>query len=133
MRPSCFNKSTTGSRSVVQASITKGSVGSSIHWMVRNAPGNAKIKQFVQRIGHVESPAVAAFYVARVNETFVIKKAHDIGVLLANAEGYRTQWATGAAITGTRAKQIDQTQSNCDTAGEAMELLRARRTAQQGA
>lgn len=100
---------------------------------VRNAPGNAKIKQFVQRIGHVESPAVAAFYVARVNETFVVKKTHDIGVLLANAEGFRTQWATGAAITGTRAKQIDQTQSNCDTAGEAMELLRARRAAQQGA
>ena len=102
---------------------------------VRNQSVNSKIKQFVQRIGHEESPAVAAFYVERVNESFVVRKVHDVGLLLSGAEGYRTQWAEGVAITGTRAKQIDQTQSNYDTAGEAMELLRQRRAAkaQEGA
>jgi hypothetical protein len=94
---------------------------------VRNQSVNAKVKQFVQRIGHDESPAVAEFYVARVNDAFVVRKVHDVGLLLSGAEGYRTQWAAGSAMTGTRAKQIDQTQSNADVATEAMAILRQRR------
>lgn len=62
---------------------------------VRNASVNAKVKQFVQRIGFDESPAVAAFYVDRVTEPFVLRKVHDVGLLLSGAEGYRTQWASG--------------------------------------
>lgn len=94
---------------------------------VRNQSVNSKVKQFVERIGHDESPAVAAFYVDRVSDSFVVRKVHDIGQLLASAEGYRTQWASGAAMTGTRAQQIDQSQSNYDAAGEAMAILRQRR------
>lgn len=94
---------------------------------VRNQAVNSKVKQFVQRIGFEESPLVAAFYVDRVSESFVVRKMHDVGLLLAGAEGYRTQWFAGAAMTGTRAQQIDQSQSNYDAAGEAMAILRQRR------
>lgn len=94
---------------------------------VRNASVNGKIKQFVLRIGHEESPAVAEFYVDRVSDSFVVRKVHDVGLLLSGAEGYRTQWAAGVAMTGTRAKQIDQSQSNYDAADEAMAILRQRR------
>lgn len=94
---------------------------------VRNQAVNSKVKQFVQRIGYEESPAVAAFYVDKVSDSFVVRKVHDFGQLLSGAEGYRTQWASGAAMTGTRAQQIDQSQSNYDAAGEAMVILRQRR------
>lgn len=94
---------------------------------VRNQSVNSKVKQFVQRIGFEESPLVAAFYVDRVSDSFVVRKVHDVGLLLSGAEGYRTQWAAGAAMTGTRAQQIDQSQSNFDAADEAMAILRQRR------
>lgn len=94
---------------------------------VRNAPVNAKVKQFVQRIGHDEAPGVARFYVERVSERFVVGKCHEVGLLLAGAEGYRTQWATGQAMTATRAQQADKSQANFDAADEAMALIRAKR------
>ncbi len=94
---------------------------------VRNQAVSSKVKQFVKRIGYAESPEVAAFFVNAVNESFVVRKIHDFGLLLASAEGYRTQWFNGAAITSTRAKQVDQSQANYDTAGEAMTILRQRR------
>lgn len=102
---------------------------------VRNASVNAKVKLFVQRIGHAESPAVAEFYVDRVSDAFVVRKVHEVGLLLNGAEGYRTQWAAGRAITSTQAQQIDQTQSNADAADEAVAILMARRQerAEEGA
>ena len=65
---------------------------------VRNASVSAKVKQFVQRIGNAESPAVAQFYVERVTDSFVVRKVHDVGLLLSGAEGYRTQWVAGAVV-----------------------------------
>ena len=94
---------------------------------VRNATINAKVKQFVQRIGYDESPAVAAFFVSTVNEAFVVRKFHEVGLLLNGAETYRTQWATGQSMTSTRARQVDKSQSNFDTASEAMAILNKQR------
>ena len=94
---------------------------------IRNAKVNANVKAFVQRIGHDEAPGVAAFFVSRVNDAFVVRKMHDFSLLLASAESYRTQWATGQAMTNTRAQQADKTQSNFDAAQGAKALLRARR------
>ncbi|MDH4417680.1 MAG: helix-turn-helix domain-containing protein [Acidovorax sp.] len=96
---------------------------------VRNASVNAKVKQFVLRIGHDESPAVAEFYVDRVSDSFVVRKVHDVGLLLSGAEGYRTQWTAGSAMTATRAAQADKSQANYDAAAEAMALIRAKRGA----
>lgn len=96
---------------------------------LRNAKVNAAIKGFVQRIGHDESPAVAAYYVANVNDAFVVRNMHDTGLLLKQAEGYRTQWATGRSVTATAARQADQTAANLSAADEAKAILRARRAA----
>ena len=98
---------------------------------VRNASVNAKIKAFVQRIGYSESPGVAAFYVERVSDSLVVRKLHEVGLLLSGAEGYRTQWATDSAITGTRAQQIDQSQSNFDAAEQALVILHKNRQSRQ--
>lgn len=94
---------------------------------VRNAKVNANVKAFVQRIGHDEAPGVAAFFVSRVSEAFVVRKMHEFGLLLTSAESYRTQWATNQSMTATRATQIDKTQTNFNAAGEAMAILRAKR------
>ncbi len=97
---------------------------------VRNAKVNTQVKQLVQRLGE-EAAMVAEFYVYQVNERFVVQKTHDLGLLLASAESYRTQWATGRSMTSTRAQQIDSTQANASAADEAIAILRARD--QQGA
>lgn len=92
---------------------------------VRNAKVNAQVKQLVQRLGE-EAALVAEFYVYHVNDSFVVRKTHDLGVLLSSAESYRTQWATGRAMTQTRAQQIDSTQANASAADEAIAMLRNR-------
>lgn len=93
---------------------------------VRNAQVNTKVKQFVQLIGYDESPAVARFFVKRVNEAFVTRQMHDVGLLVKGASAYRTQWATNTTMTGTRARQMDQSQANYDAADEAVQILRNR-------
>ena len=100
---------------------------------LRNAKVNSAIKGFVQRIGHEESPAVAAYYVSSVNDSFVVRQMHDTGLLLKSAEGYRTQWATGRAVTTTAARQADQTAANMSVVEEAKQIARARRAARQAA
>lgn len=94
---------------------------------VRNAKVNSAVKAFVLRIGHDESPAVAEFFVTRVSDALVVRGMHDFGLLLARAETFRTQWATGQSMTATRARQIDQSQANFSAADEAIALMRARR------
>jgi hypothetical protein len=61
---------------------------------VRNAKVNAAIKGFVQRVGIADAPSIAAFYVAH-DEPFYVRKCHDTGQLLADAEKLRTEWKTG--------------------------------------
>jgi hypothetical protein len=65
---------------------------------------NANVKALVKRLGHEEAPLVAAWYVANVNEAFVVKNSHGMGVLVNQAESYRTQWAAaGVTATGAQA------------------------------
>ncbi len=64
---------------------------------VRNAKVSSQIKQFVGRLGYEESPQVADFYV-RHNDVFYTKKAHAVGLMLADAEKLRTEWATGRNV-----------------------------------
>jgi hypothetical protein len=93
---------------------------------VRNAKVNGNVRQLVKRLGHAEAPLVAAWFL-RVNERYVVQGMHDLGLLLARCEAYRTQWATGRQMTQTSAQQQDQTQSNASAADEAIGMLRARR------
>lgn len=85
---------------------------------VRNASVNARVKQFVQRIGRDESPAVARFYVDSVIDAFVLRKVHDIGLLLSGAEGYRTQWASGKTADAQPNRQEAQESRNRAVANE---------------
>lgn len=93
---------------------------------VRNAKVNANVKQLVQRLGHIEAPMVAGWFLS-VNERYVVQNMHDLGTLLAKCEAYRTQWATGRQMTQTSAMHQDQTQGNAGTADEAKALLRQMR------
>ncbi len=95
---------------------------------VRNAKVNANVKQLVQRLGHSEAALVAEWFLT-VNEAYVVRNMHDIGLLVAKAEAYRTQWATGRTMTETRARQVDKTQANLSAADEAVALLRNREAA----
>lgn len=91
---------------------------------VRNAKVSSQLKQFVKRIGFEESPQVAAFFVSHAN-SFYIRKSHDVGSLLADAEKLRMEWATGRMVTVSSAQQVDKTQSNFNAANEAIRMLEA--------
>ncbi|CAH0174902.1 helix-turn-helix domain-containing protein [Stenotrophomonas lactitubi] len=90
---------------------------------VRNAKVNTNVRDLVKRLGREEAPLVAGWFLS-VNENFAVKRMHDLGVLLAGAEAYRTQWATGRQVTDTSARQQDQTQANANAADDAKALLR---------
>ena len=85
---------------------------------VRNASVSSRIKQFVQRIGYDESPAVAGYFVDSVTEPFVLRKVHDVGLLLSGAEGYRTQWASGRTANAQPNRQEAQESRNRAVASE---------------
>ena len=85
------------------------------------------MKALVKRLGFVEAPLVAAWYVESVNEAFVLKNSHGVGVLVNQAESYRTQWARGLAITSTGAQSSDKTSANLDAIEEAKRLMKQRK------
>lgn len=92
---------------------------------VRNAAVNSQVKSFVQRIGSVEAPQVAAFFLQN-NSSWYVQKGHAFKSLLGDAEKIRTEWATGRTMTGTRARQIDKSQANSSVVDEAMAILEAK-------
>lgn len=89
---------------------------------IRNAGVNSMIKQFVQKLGFDDSPFVAEFFVQH-NDRFYVQKTHPVSLMSKDAEGLRTQWATGRSMTSTRAGQIDKTQANASVVDEAMKIL----------
>lgn len=90
---------------------------------VRNAKVNSLIAQLVTRLGAEEAPNVAFYYVT-INDAFYVRTMHDLGSLISKCEAIRTQWATGRQMTGTAARQIENTQSNLSAAEEAKRILR---------
>ena len=91
---------------------------------VRNAKVNAQIAQLVQRLGADEAPQVAMFYVT-INDSFFIRSSHEFGLLVARAEGIRTQWITGRQVNAVTARQVENTQANLNAAQEAARNIRA--------
>jgi hypothetical protein len=80
---------------------------------VRNATVNGQLAQVVSRIGAVEAPDVAAWYVQSRN-SFYVQSGHSVGMLLRDCEKLRTEWATGRQVTQTQAIQGDRTQTNAN-------------------
>ena len=92
---------------------------------VRNSKVNGQVRDLLKRLGAEEAPAVAAYFVG-INDAYLIRNCHELGSLLARAEAYRTQWATGAQVNGTTARQIEQTQANINAAQAAAQNLRGK-------
>ena len=74
---------------------------------VRNAKANSLLAQLVDRLGP-DAPHVAAWYVRSSRGLYVASK-HAPDLLLRDAEGLRTEWATGNGVTDTQARQADRT------------------------
>jgi hypothetical protein len=89
---------------------------------VRNASVNTQVQNFVKKVGQEEAPFIAAFFLQN-NSQFYVQRGHTFGNLLADAEKMRTEWATGKTMTGTRARQIDQSQANYSVVDEALKLM----------
>ena len=78
---------------------------------VRNAMVNGQLAQFVKRVGAVEAPDIARFYVG-LSTAWYVTKGHPVGLLLNDAEKLRTEWATGKTINGTAARRQEATAAN---------------------
>lgn len=78
---------------------------------VRNATVNGQLAQFVGRVGEVEAPHIAAWYVGHKHQ-FYVNAGHSVALLLRDAEKLRTEWATNRASTATQAIQGDKTAAN---------------------
>lgn len=72
---------------------------------VRNQQGSAMLCKLIDKIGQ-DAPSVAAFYLTH-NDQFYVRKRHPINLLLGDAEGLRTQWATGVKATSVEAKNAE--------------------------
>jgi hypothetical protein len=77
---------------------------------VRNQTVNSQVANLCERIGQ-DAPAVAANYL-RSNSTFYLTKGYPVGLLLADCEKLRTEWATGRSVTHSEARTADKQQGN---------------------
>lgn len=73
---------------------------------MRNAKVNAQIKQLVQRVGAENAPGLVRFYVEQVTDPYYTKNVWPLGALLAQAEGFVTQWQTGRTFSHDQAKAL---------------------------
>lgn len=91
---------------------------------VRNRKVNGQLAQVVERLGQ-EAPAVATFYLGH-NKGLYVSSRHCVDLLLRDAEGLRTEWATGRKVTDTEARQADQTAAHGDQAQRMLQKHGAR-------
>jgi len=75
---------------------------------VRNKSVNAHLAMLIAKLGSEESPKVARFYVWH-NRGLYVSSKHATNLLLRDAEGLRTEWATDSPMTDTQARQTDRT------------------------
>jgi hypothetical protein len=74
---------------------------------VRNASVNAMLCRLVDKLGAEEAPQVAGFYLSH-HDPFYVRRRHPVELLLKDAEGLRTQWATGCKATTREAQSAEQ-------------------------
>ncbi len=67
------------------------------------------MRQLVSRLG-AEAPAGAGWYPRHTN-AFYVRAKHPVDRLLRDAEGLRTEWATGRITTHTEACQVNRKQA----------------------
>jgi hypothetical protein len=76
---------------------------------VRNKTVNGQLANLLARLGREEAPQVAAYFV-RMGKKHYVERRHPVGLLLHDAEGIRTQWATGQAVTSQLSPAGQQTE-----------------------
>jgi hypothetical protein len=99
---------------------------------VRNASVNAKMAQFVGRLGRDEAPHVAKFFVGH-NNGYYVREMHAVGAMLKDAEKLRTEWATNTRMTNAKAVQADKTQTNLDAFAPLIAAAKAKEEAERKA
>lgn len=87
---------------------------------VRNAKVNGMMARFCERVPIHEAPQIAAFFV-RSNRGLYVSAHHAIDLMLRDAEGLRTEWATGHQGTETEARQADKTAATGNVFGKLIE------------
>lgn len=93
---------------------------------VRNGKGNKLACDLVKRLGAEEAPLVAAFFLGH-NGEYYLRRGHDFGALVHDAEKLRTEWATGRTMTAAKARDVDRRQTVVDAVEEAkLEMARRR-------
>lgn len=96
---------------------------------LRNAKVNGQLKQFCERVGYSEAPAIIAFYLTQ-NDFWYVKQMHTIGIALAEAEKITAAYRRGAMVTKREADYIDKTSSRNSFIDQILEVRRKK--AQQG-
>jgi uncharacterized protein YdaU (DUF1376 family) len=91
----------------------------------RNAKANSMLAQLVDRLGAEEAPHVAAFYVGHQRAQYVAGR-HPISLLLRDAEGLRTDWATRRQITEFEAREGDKRAAQGNVWNQLIEESRAK-------
>lgn len=76
----------------------------------RNTKVNSQLKQFCERVGYQDAPAMLAFYLT-INDTYYVRQMHTLGIALADAEKLSAAYRRGAVITRREADYIDKTTS----------------------
>lgn len=90
---------------------------------IRNQRTNSIVVSIVKRLGVQDAPEVVRYFVGH-SKAYYVQSTHDIAACLKDAEGLRTQWATGRSVTSASARQTEQTETNIAAADAAKALLR---------
>ncbi|MCP9731557.1 phage replication protein [Pseudomonas sp. GBPI_506] len=91
-------------------------------WPVWNAAAGGILGKLVDRLGVDVAHSVAAYYLT-INDSRIVNDCHSLTNLIAKAEAYHTQWATGRQMNSRTARQIEDTQANMNAAQEAARLI----------
>lgn len=92
-------------------------------WPVWNATAGGILGKLVDRLGIDVAHSVAAYYLT-INDARIVNDCHSLTNLIAKAEAYHTQWATGRQMNGRTARQIEDTQANINAAQQAAQNIR---------
>lgn len=89
----------------------------------RNASVNGVLAQVAKRVPAADHGALMAFFV-RQNDAWYLKQMHSPKCLLQDVEMLLTRMRSGLVITDSKARQLEQAQSNAQAAQDFRERKR---------
>lgn len=84
----------------------------------------SQMSNFIDKVGAVDAPEIAQFYVQH-NHSWYVDKKHDFSFCLADATKLRTEWLTGRQGTRSEAQRADKRQSNVNAFGRLLDKSEA--------